>query len=160
RRWTAIAAPWQSRAVKVDLVLQSTSPAPISPVPGSAAPVNSESMSGRMVTFANAGPSGASLTGTVTDTSGAVIPHAVVTIRNAATSAELTLTTDASGRYLANNLAPGNYTIDAEAAGFKTQRVDTALVEPSKQSVENLTLQIGSASQTVEVAAESDAELA
>ena len=142
KHWTAVAAPWQSRAVKVDLVLQSASPAPLA---------------GRMLTLANIASSGPGLTGTVTDSSGAVISNATVTIRNTATNAERKLTTDAAGRYLADNLAPGNYTIDAQAAGFIAQHVNAIAVEPSKQSVENLTLQVGAASQTVEVSADSAA---
>jgi hypothetical protein len=103
----------------------------------------------------------ASLTGIVTDASGAVIPGATVTIRNAATSAERTVTTDGNGRYLADGFAPGSYSIEAEALGFRPQRVAGVAVGASGQVAENFTLQVGAASQsvTVEAEAESDASL-
>jgi uncharacterized surface anchored protein len=97
---------------------------------------------------------GASLTGVITDVSGAVIPGATVTIRDAATSASRTITTDANGRYLAGSLTPGSYNIEATAPGFMTQHAAGVVLQASTQMAENLTLQVGSASETVSVQAE------
>src|ERR1700730_17971478 len=71
---------------------------------------------------------GASLAGTVTDASGAVIPGANVAINNTATAVTRVVTTDAAGFYSAPNLLPGNYDITTTAPGFSTQvQTGTAL---------------------------------
>ena len=62
----------------------------------------------------------ASIVGTVTDASGAVVPGATVTIQNVGTSAAVKLTTDSSGAFAAPSLAVGTYKVTATAAGFKT----------------------------------------
>src|ERR1700747_2018489 len=59
------------------------------------------------------------IVGFVRDQSGAVVPGASVTIRNEATAAEQTVTTDAQGRYTAPNLQPADYAVSVEAQGFK-----------------------------------------
>ena len=61
-----------------------------------------------------------SILGTVTDSSGAVIPNAKVTITNLAENTSITLQTDAQGNYEAPNLKAGVYQVVIEAAGFKT----------------------------------------
>lgn len=60
--------------------------------------------------------------GTVTDTSGAIIPGVQVTIANTQTGITSSLTTNASGIYDALSLLPGDYTISFSASGFGTQR--------------------------------------
>jgi hypothetical protein len=57
--------------------------------------------------------------GTVLDSSGAVIPGALVTIRNEGTGLERKTLSNASGEYLFDGLAIGVYTINGTAAGFK-----------------------------------------
>jgi len=52
----------------------------------------------------------ASISGNITDSSGAVIPHAVVTVRNEATGAERKTTADEVGFYTVTNIPSGNYT--------------------------------------------------
>ena len=52
---------------------------------------------------------GASLSGTVTDTSGAVIPNAKISIKNEATGVTRGVASDAAGFYTAPNLLPGTY---------------------------------------------------
>ena len=60
----------------------------------------------------------ASLTGTITDTSDAVIPGAVVVVRNVDTGVETRTTSSNTGTYNFPNLQTGNYTVTAEAPGF------------------------------------------
>ena len=61
----------------------------------------------------------ASLTGTVRDTSQAVIPGVTVTLRHIATNGTTTLVTDPQGAYAAQGLLPGDYEIKAELTGFQ-----------------------------------------
>src|SRR6267378_2735949 len=68
----------------------------------------------------NAQVSGATLSGTVTDASGAVITNAKVSIKNTATDVTRDVTTDSAGVYSAPNLLPGIYEITFVAAGFST----------------------------------------
>src|SRR5665213_4429886 len=65
--------------------------------------------------------SGASLSGTVKDSSGAVIPNAQVSITDVATGVVRNATTDSSGFYSAPNLLPGDYEVSVTAPGFSTQ---------------------------------------
>ena len=62
----------------------------------------------------------ASIVGTVSDASGAVVPGATVSIQNVGTSATVKLTTDSSGAFAAPSLPVGTYKVTATAAGFKT----------------------------------------
>src|SRR5882757_6502008 len=62
---------------------------------------------------------GASLQGTVTDKSGAVVPGAAVTITNQATGVSRNAVTGDSGFYRITGLAPGLYHVEAEGNGFK-----------------------------------------
>src|SRR2546425_4480707 len=75
--------------------------------------------------------SGATLTGTITDPSGAAIAGAKITITNTATGVTRDVTADSAGFYSAPNLLPGPYEVTAAASGFST----------TKQS--NLTLTVG-----------------
>src|SRR5947209_12279188 len=67
---------------------------------------------------ANAQVTGATLSGTVTDASGAVIAGAQVSVRNTATGISKDTTTDSAGFYALPNLAPGNYEVKVTANGF------------------------------------------
>ena len=62
----------------------------------------------------------ATVQGTVTDASGAAVPDARVTIKNAGTGATVNAATNAQGRYVVSNLNPGAYDIDATKTGFQT----------------------------------------
>src|SRR5579864_7070589 len=59
------------------------------------------------------------LRGTVTDSSGAVIPNVMVTMTNVATGVSVKRPTDAGGRYLFTDLKPATYRATVEATGFK-----------------------------------------
>jgi hypothetical protein len=91
------------------------------------------------------------ISGTVTDSSGAVIPDATVTIRNKATNLERTAVTDGEGFYTVTNLPVGNYTVSVEQTGFKKAvQTDNVLTADTRLTV-NISLEPGAVSETVEV---------
>ena len=93
----------------------------------------------------------ATLLGTVTDASGAVVPNAKVTITETQTSVVHTEQTNASGNYIVPNLPPGIYAVSVEATGFKKEnRRDIALRVDTNTRVD-VQLQPGSMTETVEV---------
>ena len=95
--------------------------------------------------------SGATLTGTVMDASGAVIANAKVSIRNTATAVTRDVTTDSSGLYSAPNLQPGVYDVTAEAPGFSTSvQTGLTLTVGATQAL-NISLQIGKKVEHVDV---------
>ena len=95
--------------------------------------------------------SGATLSGTITDPSGAAIAGAKVSIANKATGVVRDVTTDAAGLYSAPNLQPGVYDVTASAGGFSAaKQADVTLTVGGQQTL-NLPLKIGEASQIVEV---------
>src|ERR1700680_207526 len=100
---------------------------------------------------------GATLSGTVTDQSGAVIPNAQVSIKNVATGLARNLAADTAGFYLAPNLLPGNYEITISALGFATQVRTGISLEVGAQQVLNLTIQVGRVTEKVQVAGEAPA---
>jgi len=95
----------------------------------------------------------ASLVGTVTDSSGAVVPGAEVTITEINTNSTRSISTNASGNYVFSNLNPGVYRIEAKLAGFKTGVVDKVDVLVNTTQRADLQLQPGAVSETVEVTA-------
>jgi hypothetical protein len=97
---------------------------------------------------------GATLSGTITDQSGGVVPNAQISIRNTATGDTRNVTTNADGIYSAANLQPGTYDIAISAAGFSKAVQSGLTLTVGAQQTLNLTMQVGQASQTVEVAAE------
>jgi hypothetical protein len=103
---------------------------------------------------ARAQVSGAMLTGTVTDSSGAVIPNAQVSITDVATGVTSNVSTSGVGLYTAPNLLPGNYEVRVTAPGFSTQvRTGITLTVGAQQAL-YITMQVGQVSQTVEVTGE------
>src|SRR5579884_1833812 len=95
----------------------------------------------------------ATLVGTVTDVTGAVVPGAKVTITETNTSVIHTAETNASGNYIFPNLPPGTYAVSIEAPGFKKEtRPNVALQVDSTVRVD-AQLQPGNVTETVEVSA-------
>ena len=91
------------------------------------------------------------LVGTVSDSTGSVIPNAEVEARNQDTGVTQTTHTDSQGDYLFVNMEPGNYTITVSAPSFATEKnVDVVL--PARETVRvDFKLQIQSVSQQVVV---------
>src|SRR5258706_7711061 len=95
--------------------------------------------------------SGATLAGTVSDASGAVVTNAKVSIKNSATDVTRDVTTDSSGHYSAPNLLPGIYEITIVAAGFSTSvRTGVTLTVGATQAL-NVSLQIGQKTERIDV---------
>lgn len=97
---------------------------------------------------------GATLSGTVTDNSGATVPNAQVVIRNTDTGITRNVTTDAAGFYQVPNLDAGQYEVTVTATGFKKAvQTGLTLVVGTPQQL-NFALQVGEMSQSVEVTTE------
>jgi hypothetical protein len=94
----------------------------------------------------------ATLNGTVTDSSGAVIPGATVTItQNGVNGAARTVVTSDRGSYTATNLPAGNYTVTVTASGFQTFAAKNVTLFVAQTRSVNAKLQLGSVTQTVTV---------
>lgn len=94
----------------------------------------------------------ANVQGTVTDSSGAVVPNVAVTLHNTNTGVDLKDTCNGSGFYRFSAVAPGAYRIIAEAAGYKKTSI-AANVSPGETRGVDVTLQVGTASVNVTVTA-------
>jgi len=92
-----------------------------------------------------------SITGTVTDASGAVVSGAKVTITNEGTGASLSTTTEAEGIYNFSPVRIGSYKLEVSAQGFKRESQVHVAVDVSARVLINFKLQPGSVAETVEV---------
>ena len=94
-----------------------------------------------------------SLTGTVTDSSGAIVPNVTVTATSVGTGQSYPATTGADGVYRFSLLPPGKYNVKFEAPQFKTVESLAATVNVTETTVLNQTLQVGGQTQIVQVEA-------
>lgn len=106
-------------------------------VPGS---VHAQSVTGR-------------ISGTVTDSSNAVVPGAIVTVTNQATQIARTARTDDEGFYVVTNLPPGDYLVAVELGGFKTFVTSGHVLVADGRLTVDATLEAGQVSETVTVSA-------
>ncbi|MFY9558856.1 MAG: TonB-dependent receptor [Terriglobales bacterium] len=90
------------------------------------------------------------ISGDVTDSTGAVVPGATITAQNIGTSETRTATTTGTGSYRIPDLAIGKYKVSASAQGFKTV-VRTAEVATGAVTHSDFALQVGQRTDTVEV---------
>src|SRR4029079_6016582 len=93
------------------------------------------------------------ISGTVRDASGGVMPGVTITVQNVAMATEVTLTANAVGVYAAPYLIPGTYKITAALAGFKTAAREVELRIADRLEVD-LALATGAAEETVTVTAD------
>jgi hypothetical protein len=93
---------------------------------------------------------GATLSGTVTDASGAVVAGAQVSVRNTATGIANDATTDSAGFYTAANLTPGPYEVKVTAKGFNTAITNVTLAVGAQQTL-NVPMKVGESATTIQV---------
>lgn len=96
-----------------------------------------------------------SIVGTVQDVSGAVVPKATVTVTNSATGVSFKTETNGEGQYQATALKPGTYSVEVSAPGFDPQVHRGIQVDVQSRPAVPFSLQIGHATQVVEVSSAS-----
>ncbi|HET9319359.1 MAG TPA: carboxypeptidase-like regulatory domain-containing protein, partial [Bryobacteraceae bacterium] len=101
----------------------------------------------------------ATLTGTVRDNSGAVIPGAVVAVKQMATGTVRQLATNSAGEYVAAALVPGQYDLTITASGFRTYQAQAVTLRVAQNARIDVTLQVGAATQQVTVQGEGLAQV-
>ena len=97
---------------------------------------------------------GGTISGTVSDSSGRVIPSAQISITNVDTRVSRTAATNEDGFYTAPNLLPGNYELRFSAPGFKTEVRSRIALTVGAAAVLDLTMQVGTAVETLQVTSE------
>ena len=95
----------------------------------------------------------AALVGTVTDSTGALVPGATVTVTNLGTNISRTATTTGDGDYVFDLLQVGAYSVRVEANGFKTFSAPSLTLSAGDRARVDAKMEVGSVSQTVEVSA-------
>ena len=101
----------------------------------------------------------ASITGTVTDNTGAVVPGVSVILENTSTSGIYKTDTNSHGAYNITNVTPGpGYRVTFSHGGFKPVVITSLYMNVNSTRTQNAVLEVGSASQTVEVSASSEGE--
>src|SRR5208282_5495402 len=93
----------------------------------------------------------ASLTGQITDATGAAVTGATVTVKNIGTNLTQTMTTNAVGVYTITPLPPGNYTLTVEAKGFKRYVQQGVVLGVDISATQDVSLKTGSIQETVTV---------
>jgi hypothetical protein len=93
----------------------------------------------------------ATLTGVVSDPSGSVVPNAKVTLRDAGSGSERETVANGEGYYTFASVPVGTYILSVEAQGFKTYKADGIVLGGSEKRNLNVSLAVGSASESVEV---------
>ena len=96
------------------------------------------------------------LTGTVSDTTGAVIPGVTVTATHTGTGLERTVLTREDGSYRFSLLPPGTYKVRFTNAGFKTAEVPSVTINVEETPVLNRTLEVGGQGEVVQVEAQAE----
>ena len=92
-----------------------------------------------------------SITGTVTDTTGASVPNASVTLLNTDVGLTIKGTTDGKGSYTFSPVRIGHYTISVSASGFAKTTQQNVTVNVAQNLTVDVQLKLGAASETVEV---------
>jgi hypothetical protein len=93
------------------------------------------------------------LLGDISDPSGATIPRAAITVKEAATGETRTVTADRVGHYVVPLLPPGTYSVSATVPGFASQTASGVTVHAATSTTVNLKLSVGTAEQSVTVEA-------
>jgi hypothetical protein len=96
------------------------------------------------------------VSGTVTDSSGATVPGATVTLVNPATNIHSERVTNSAGHYAFVNVRPGTYTLTVELAGFNKAQIAVFSVGVNETVARNVTLKVGQVTETMEVTVQSE----
>ena len=96
-------------------------------------------------------PNGAMLSGRIADPSGAVVPNAEIVLRNSATGVVESARTDSNGSYTFSGVDAGAYSLSISSQGFRTSKFSQVNLRPGYNSNIDATLNVGTASETVEV---------
>ena len=104
--------------------------------------------------FAHAQLTTSDILGTVTDSTGAVVPGAKITLRNLGTNESRNGTSDGSGNYVFTLLQPGRYNVTISAPGFKQANTASLAVEAGDRARNDAHLQLGDTSETITVEAQ------
>src|SRR5579863_8454937 len=91
------------------------------------------------------------ITGTVTDSTGAVVPGVEVVALSVATNVKYATTSTGSGTYRVSSLPPGNYNVNCSKAGFKQSVIENVRVAVGATVDVDVALELGAASQAVTV---------
>src|SRR6202008_3790641 len=91
------------------------------------------------------------IAGTVKDPNGAVVAGAEVTVKSLFTGKERTVATDAQGHYAEPLLAPGEYSLNVRANGFKRSEVESVRVVITESTTVDIGLEIGNINEQVVV---------
>src|SRR5271169_1638620 len=93
----------------------------------------------------------ATISGTVNDATGAVVPKATVTLTNKATNGSRTVLTDSGGSYLFTLVGIGTYRVTVEQTGFRKYVRDGIVLNVNQNAKLDVALQVGASEQVVEV---------
>ena len=103
--------------------------------------------------MAHAQTTSATLTGTITDPTGAAIPGAHLVLHNEGTGADRQIDSNGSGEYTLSALPPGAYTLNVTGQGFSNYQQKGIVLTVSEQATANVVLAVGAADNTVTVTA-------
>ncbi len=96
-----------------------------------------------------------SVTGSVTDPSGSLVPNATIELFNIDNGTRREVVSDSAGAYSVPQLVPGNYRITAKASGFSSSVINNLRFLVNTPATVNIKLEVGAVSDTVSVVAES-----
>lgn len=100
-----------------------------------------------------------SVAGTIADPQGAAVAGATVTITDKATNIPRSDTTNEAGRYIFVDVPPGTYNLAISKTGFRTSKLDDQVVKVGLALTLNITMELGSVAEVVEVTATTGADL-
>src|SRR3954454_10462293 len=94
------------------------------------------------------------ISGSVSDPTGALVPGAKVTVTNTATNVASTLASNEAGGYVVPNLPPGTYRVRVEKEGFRTAVLNELELNAASSVRADIAMEVGATQQTVEISAE------
>ena len=104
-----------------------------------------------LIAVAGHAQSTATLSGNITDPSGAVVPGAQVTVHGIATGLDRVVTSDSAGNYTVPSLLPGNYSVSVQASGFSTYKLSSVSLQVDQTVTANVHLSVAAAGEVVKV---------